>query len=198
MKRKKISSALNLSIVVMEILALLMALAETGRIGIEWYTEESNILALFSSLFFVGYIVSGKKKLPAFLKWLKYTSTLGLTVTFLVTIFVLGPMYNFNYAWLLFHNNLIFHHLLCPIVAFISFIYFDEVGKIEKKDTRLSIIWTLGYAALMIVLNIVGVVDGPYPFLRVMSQPVLVSAFWFVAIVGMAYLLSIGIRKIKR
>ena len=107
-------------------------------------------------------------------------------------------MYNFNYAWLLFHNNLIFHHLLCPIVAFISFIYFDEVGKIEKKDTRLSIIWTLGYAALMIVLNIVGVVDGPYPFLRVMSQPVLVSAFWFVAIVGMAYLLSIGIRKIKR
>lgn len=196
MTKKRISIFLNLLIIAMECAGFAMAFAATGRIGIEWYTEESNILALISSLLLIGHTVKGKK-LSGVTKWLKYTATLGLVVTFLVTIFVLAPMYNFNYGWLLFHNNLVFHHLLCPIVGFIAFVFFDETGKIKKKDTRLSIIWTLGYAFLMMFLNVIGVVDGPYPFLRVTHQPIYLSIIWFVVIVGTAYLLSIMIRKIK-
>lgn len=196
MNKKRICSLLNIAIIVLEIVGFTISLVNTGRIGIEWYTEESNLLALVAAVLYLAFMTS-KKKMPEFVRWIKYTAALGLLVTFLVTAFVLAPMYNFNYGYLFFHGNLFYHHLICPLLAVLAFVRFDEIGKISKEDTKKSMIWTAAYAVLMIVLNIVGVIEGPYPFLMVLKQPVYMSVIWFFAIVGSAFGLSTALRKIK-
>lgn len=194
--KKKICVFLNIAIIALEIVGFTISLVSTGRIGIEWYTEESNILALVAAILYLVAMTS-KKKMPEFVRWIKYTAALGLLVTFLVTAFVLAPMYDFNYGYLFFHENLLYHHLICPILAVVAFVGFDEIGKITKRDTKKSMIWTVSYAILMIILNIVQVVEGPYPFLMVLKQPVYMSVIWLLVIVGSAFGLSVLLRIIK-
>lgn len=184
---------LNVAIVLMEIVGFCMALSTTGKIAIEYYTEQSNILALVASALFLVFVLT-KRKFPKWMVWLKYTATLGLVVTFLVTIFILGPMYEFRYDFLLFHGDLLFFHTFCPIVGVITFVLFDGFGKLSMRDTLLSLLWTVGYAILMIVLNIVGVVSGPYPFLKVTEQSILISLMWITIIFALTFGVSALIR----
>ena len=193
---RKTCIALNISIILMEIIGFILNFCESGRVAVEFYTEQSNILALISSSIFLFFLLT-KKATPKWVVWLKYISTLGLAVTFLVTVTILTPMYEFRYDYLLFHNALLFQHTLCPIAGVICFVFFDKIEKLSLKDVFISLVWTIFYAALMIILNILGVIRGPYPFLRVMEQPVLVSIIWVIVIFGMAFLLSSGIRWSK-
>ena len=191
--RKKLSLIFNILIIVFEIIGFVVTLIKNGRIGIEYYTEESNILMLITSIVFVIYILFNKK-IPYYLKLLKYISTICLTVTFLVVILVLAPMYNFNYGYLLLRNELLYHHLLCPLLSIITFIYFDDIKNYTKLDNLLASLVTLIYGIVLIILNILKVVDGPYPFLQVYRQPVIVSIIWAVTILGIAYLLALILR----
>lgn len=49
---------------------------------------------------------------------------------------------------------------------------------------------TACYAVIMIVLNILHMVDGPYPYLRVYNQPVYMSVLWCFIILGGAYAIA--------
>ena len=99
-------------------------------------------------------------------------------------------MYNFNYSYMLFYQELILHHLICPILSIITFIFFDNI-KIEKNNIKYGISFTLIYAFIIIILNILKIVIGPYPFLMVYNQPIYMSIIWFILIVGLSYLISI-------
>ena len=46
---------------------------------------------------------------------------------------------------------------------------------------------TLIYALILMALNLMRVVEGPYPFLRVYEQPVYMSIIWVIVILGSAY-----------
>lgn len=76
--------------------------------------------------------------------------------------------------------------------------FLEEGGKPGKKLKRLAIIPTILYAVVLIILNAVGAVVGPYPFLMVRNQPIWASILWFVLIVGMGYAFVHLIAKIKR
>lgn len=197
MNKRKISLSLNIIIIILELIGFLLTIKENGRLGIEYYTEDSNILALISSSIFVIYILFNKK-IPKYLKLLKYTSTICLTVTFLVVIFILAPMYNFNYGFLLFHNELLFHHLLCPIICIISFIFFDGMQEYRIIDNILVTSVTLLYGLILIILNIKKVVDGPYPFLKVYNQPIYISIIWAISIISFSYLIALLLRKLNK
>lgn len=64
---------------------------------------------------------------------------------------------------------------------------FEKEPHLNTKSAFTATIPTLIYAILLIILNIVGAVDGPYPFLRVMNQPLYMSFVWFIVIVGSAF-----------
>ena len=196
MKNKKnISIIINTLIVILEIVGLICTYSFNHRIGIEYYTEDSNILGLISSLLLVIFLVNNKK-IPKWLKLFKYSTTICLTVTFIVVIFILAPMYNFNYVYLLFHNELLYHHLLCPILSIITFIYFDDLGMLDKKDSLLGLSLTLIYAVVLIILNIAKFIEGPYPFLYVYKQSIVVSIIWFIIIIGLSYFIAYILRKL--
>lgn len=103
-------------------------------------------------------------------------------------------MYNFNYGYLLFRNELLYHHLLCPILSIITFIYFDDIKNYTKLDNLLASLVTLIYGIVLIILNILKIVDGPYPFLQVYKQPAIVSIIWAVTILSITYLIALILR----
>ena len=51
MSKKKLSIIFNSLIVLFEIIGIIVVIKTNNRLAIEYYTEDSNILALFSSLF---------------------------------------------------------------------------------------------------------------------------------------------------
>ncbi|MBQ1812977.1 MAG: hypothetical protein II119_03395 [Bacilli bacterium] len=192
--KRKYAISFNILIVIMEIIAFIITYKQIHTVAIQYYTEDSNLLALISSLIFLIYLLFNKK-IPRWLEIFKYVSTTCLMLTFLVVIFILSPMYNFNYYYMLFSGNLIFHHLLCPIFSFITLIFFDNIN-VYKKDYLYSVLATSIYAVVLIILNIFKVLEGPYPFLYVYKQPIYISILWFIIIFSITYVINYILMKL--
>lgn len=133
--RRKYSLFFNMLVIWLEIIGFLILILSSHNIPIEYFTIDSNILALIVSIVFVIYIMR-RLEIPYWLRVLKYVSTTCLAITFLVVIFVLAPMYNMNYGWLLFHNELLYQHLLCPVFFMITFLLFDNFS--PDDDSKVS------------------------------------------------------------
>ena len=191
------SIIINVVIVILEIIALIIHYGSIGNgIAIQYYTIDSNVLALVSSLLFVIYLFFDKK-IPKWLKIFKYITTVSLTITLFVVLLILLPMSNFNYSGLLFSNVMLCHHLLCPILGIITFIFFDDIGDFTTKDSILSLGLTYIYSAITITLNLTGDLIGPYPFLMILDNSILESIFYFVIIYGLSYLISFTLRTLR-
>lgn len=190
MSKRKISLILNIIIVLLEIIGFSYTLINSHKIAIEYYTNDSNIIALISSLLFI--ILYRKKK--EFVKDLRLLSTILLSITFLVVVFVLSPMYNFNYRLLMFSNVFLIFHTLCPIISFISYVFFEE----GSKKKYLGLIFTLIYALVLIPLNLLNLVIGPYPFLEVNKQRLLISLLWGTIILSGSYLIGLLLYKLNK
>ena len=171
MKKKSII-ILNLIIILLELNSLSF---DYGLTSLFYYTELSNLLALITSIILV--ITSFKKKLPNYVKVLRYISTINLTITFLVVLFVLAPKGNFYNMFIL--GNMFEHHLLCPLLSLFSFMFLEDY-KLKLNNIKYPVIITTIYGFILILLNIFKVIDGPYPFLRVYNQTLLVSITYFI------------------
>ena len=186
---------LHLLMILLEIIGLITTINVMHTIDFQYYTEDSNILMLIVSLIIVYYLAFNKK-IPKWLEILNHMAVLGLTITFLVVIFILAPMYKFNYTWFLFSGAMLYFHTLCPILAIITYLFFTKTN-IENKYIPHTMIFTIIYSIVLIILNICKVVEGPYPFLMVHKQPVYMSILWILLIDGGAFLLSWGLLKLK-
>ena len=184
----------NLVLFFCEIAGLVLAVIEMGAGLFFYYTELSNILVLLSSFFFLLSFFFNVWKgcgtnFPTHL--FRFAATSASTLTFLVVVTVLIPMVGAP-VQLLFGGSMLFHHTLCPLLSMVSFMLFEkeETRNLKYKHLPFALIFTLIYGAIFIVLNVLRVYDGPYPFLRVYNQPVWMSIIWFVVIIGMAGLIS--------
>ena len=187
--KKKMALILNIAIVIVELIGFGYTLMKEHSIAIEYYTNDSNLLALFSSLLYI--VFYGKNK--EFVKDLRFITTNCLTVTFLVVVFILSPMFQFNYKLLMFTNIYFLFHTLSPILSFISYAYFEE----KSKKTYKGILFTILYAIIIVILNIIGIVTGPYPFLKIKEQSIIMTLLWGMIIIGGNYLISLAIQKIN-
>lgn len=195
--KKKISLILNILLLVLEVIGFIVLFKSGYSLQYEFYTEDSNILGLFSSLLLVICMLS-KEKTPRWVHILKYMATIGLSLTLFVVVFVLIPMADFNYQFYLFEGTMLYQHFLCPLLAIITFIFFDDLGKFNKDDVLYGLTFTIIYAVVLITLNIIGVVEGPYPFLMVRNQTILVSVIWALCLLGFAYLLAYTLGKLYK
>ena len=193
-KKKNIAILLNLLIVVFEIIAIFQIIDIKGSMNFSFYTDDSNLLALFTSLAFVFYSIRNKK-IPDWLKLLKLTSTICLTLTFLVVLLVLAPMNNFNYGFLLFYSALLFQHFLCPIISVITFILFDDINISKWKYDLLATGFTVIYGIIIITLNGVKYLVGPYPFLEIYNQPLWQTILWIIGLFSLTYAIGLILRK---
>ncbi len=188
--------ALNLVMVALEIVGAVMSWQMLGVWMFQFYTQDSNLLALAACALLTAFQLRALRTgaaIPLWAQRLKYAAVCCLSVTFLVVVLVLAPMSGGAYGLMLLEDTMLYHHLLCPIVAFLGFMLFERKPALRRVDALLPAILTLLYAAVLIALNMARVVNGPYPFLRVYAQSVPASILWALVMLGGAETLSWGL-----
>ncbi len=191
--KNTVSIILNLLIVICGCIGLTISAKADGLGMFKYYTQDSNYFALLVSFIYLIFQAKSKftGKIPSFVRALRFISSSCLFVTFTVVIFVLIPSYGFDSAaGMLFGGSSLYFHTVCPLLAIISFIFFEHEFNFSKKIILVAIIPTLIYAAIILPLNILKVLRGPYPFLYVYEQSVFMSCVWVLVIFGIAALLA--------
>lgn len=195
MQRKKAIVITNIAIVLVEIMGLIYSIIEYGWGMFRFYTQNSNYVATITCVILLIYLLTGKE-VPKWVILLRYVAMLMLVITFFVTAFVLAPMYGNAYVRMFTDGSKLYQHLLGPVLYFVSFFAFERRVPKEKKSLLIGLVPTIIYAIIMVILNICGVVDGPYPFLRVLDQPIYASIAWGIGIFGFALLVAWGVWKL--
>lgn len=175
-------------------IGLVMAVRSMGWKNFMYYTELSNYLLMTGLIIHVIYLLKGGE-MPRWVTRLKFAGVCTVTVTFVVVVTVLS--WFFGLLHLLTAGVMLYHHTICPLLAVASFLFLEK-EEATREDVRWSLLPTLLYGTVMIILNIVGTVVGPYPFLMVRYQPWYMSIIWIIVIVGGAALLSMGLRKLHK
>ena len=192
-KNTKLSLVSNLLLIIFGIIGFLSINGENNLFL--FYTNDSNILCLLSAILYVIFkIIYKEKDLPFIVLIIRYMASACLCLTFLTVVFYLAVVdalgsSNFINAYFnsllsyLGKDSFLYYHLLCPIISFISFSYFEGDRRLNKKKTiYYALLPTLIYAVILIVLNINGIVEGPYPFLMINNQEIYISIISFVVI----------------
>lgn len=205
-----VAFVVNISVAIMEIVASIIGgilhLKDYGLKIFFFYTQDSNLFLLLACVIMAVIqteMLWGKwEKTPLWVQRVKYMATCTVSLTFIVVIFVLIPLAGFDSAVdKLFTEVKLYHHFLCPLVACLSFVTLEKEPELQFKDTLYALIPTAVYAVIMTVLNILRIVEGPYPCFKVYEQSVFMSCVWFVVILGTAYGIAVGVfylNKIKR
>ena len=129
----------NIAVIIFEILGLRISIASRGWKIFAFYTQVSNLITLASS---VAFLVAGPAAAP-----LRYLSSCMLTMTFLVTLFVLVPMGG-GFNQLMLSGNGLYHHTLCPLtMLYLNYRrIFDgpyPFFRVHNQSVTASVVWTL-------------------------------------------------------
>jgi hypothetical protein len=186
---KKALIAVNIVIVVLEIIAFIHDCYAFGISLFEWYTVDSNVLQLIISAAVIFFCIKDRP-LPPVLTILHFISAVGLTVTFLIAAFVLAPEGGIAYYFI--ENVAPINHFIGPLLSVISLLFLEIVPQLPVR----IIVWpaavSLCYGVICLILNGLRILDGPYFFLKVYEQPVSTIILWFVIIallcIGLAFL----------
>ena len=194
-----IGLGINLLIIVLEIIGFIIIFRDIGLEAFCYYTVNSNILLFITSIIMCYYyirIINNKKvKDSKLFSVFRYMSILSVVVTFFVVLTVMAPQYGFFN--MIIGGSFFAHHLLCPILGLASFVLFEKYVY-SNMDTFRSLYYTLIYSTVLLFLNILKVIEGPYPFLKVYEQHVFVTVFWLIAIIGGAACFSLIIRFLNK
>ena len=176
------SIAINIVVIILEILGLRISISERKWKIFAFYTQISNIITLISS---VVLVTTGSNDFSAMLR---YLSSCMLTMTFLITLCVLVPMGG-GFRQLMLSGNGLYHHTLCPILSVTSYIALEQ----HSFAWPLPVILTFVYGIIMLIMNGKGLFDGPYPFFRVRNQSKLATVIWILVLIGIISAISVGI-----
>lgn len=192
--KKLLAVIINISIIIMELFAFIVCLKNDGISCFKYYTQDSNLFLMFASIIYTIYTITDKddKQVPHWITLLKYSATVCVATTFLVVMTILAPIMG-GYKVMVIDGTMKFHHLICPILALITFIFLEKHELNVKKDALLAMIFTVAYGIVAVSLNIFKIMDGPYPFLKVYEQSLLMSIMWVILMNGSTYLLNISI-----
>lgn len=193
MNFKNSSLIVNSLIIILEVIGFILVFNELGINSLQYYTEDSNLLLLISSIILVYYL-SKNKELPSWFKSFRHIAVVSTTLTLIVVLTVLSWTTDMGLYHLLFGGSMLYHHTLCPILAILSFIFVEKYDEIKVIK---GLYFTIVYAIIMIILNVLKIVEGPYPFLRVYEQPILHSIIWTILILAITYVIALILKKVN-
>lgn len=112
-----------------------------------YFTTDSNLLLSLSSLYILLYRFFGKR-LPKSVYIFKFVGTFCVMVTFFTVAFFLSPTLGFKkmFTW----TNLVLH-FFCPMLALISFLFFEKF-LIQKKHIITSLIPVAIYGLVYFIM----------------------------------------------
>ena len=175
-QREKINLCGHVLLLLFELLVVIHAFAGEGFATLRFYTTDSNLLCGVASALFL--LQRGKP--DTMVRLLRFVATSCLLVTFTVVLLVLGPQNGYAHEFL--GGTRLFSHLLCPFLSLALFLTGEE--RAPQRWVGYALFITLLYAIPMIILNGMGLVSGPYSFLKVREQSLASTLFWIVVILG--------------
>lgn len=191
---KRAVLTVNLILVILEMIALIHDIRAFGAEMFKWYTIDSNVLQLVVSVLVLYCCIKGRDISGTVTK-LHFISAVGLSVTFLIAAFVLAPEGGIRYYFL--DNVAPINHLLGPVLSVVSLLFLEKSGKQSHWIIIYPAAATLLYGLICLVLNAVGILDGPYFFLQVRVQPAGVIILWLAIIAVLCIFLAGVYYKIK-
>ena len=161
-------------VLLLEVRGLSISISRKKWCVLIFYTQLSNMVTAVSVFFLV---IMGQH---LWITNIRYLSTCMLVMTFLVTICVLIPMGG-DAKKLLWSGNGLYHHVLCPMIATISYLLFENHA--GRMMILLPVLVTLAYGLIMLYLNAKRKIDGPYPFFRVHEQSLKATVVWIIVLI---------------
>jgi hypothetical protein len=153
---------LDVAIVVFVIFALILmmtahtddSLSARGWGALKYYTVQSNLLCALSSLVMLVFsLIKKNSVIPDWLFIFQLVGTTVVTVTFLVVIGFLGPVYGYGFMYL--RANLWFH-LIVPLLGMVKMLLITPRRAYPFSVTLWGILPTFLYGAVYSVINAVG------------------------------------------
>ena len=145
MKKLNTSLILNILIVILVIIFTLFMVLDihfmkevkllevTSLENFKFFTVDSNVLMGIISLTMIIYELKLKnnkiKEIPKYIYILKMVGVSAVTLTFIVTLCFLSPMYGF-YA--MYNNSNLFFHLVIPLLSIISYVFYEKYNNKYK------------------------------------------------------------------
>ena len=173
----------NLIIIILEIIAFSKSLKGRDiKKSFVYYTQLSNLIALIASILLVA--MGGKP----FAMVLRYISVCMLVMTFLVTTCILVPMSR-NPRGLLFSGSGLFHHLIIPLFSTWSYMFLEK--RVSIYWAVMPILFTLAYGLLMLYLNYIKKIEGPYPFFMIRSMGTKLTTIWMACLMVVISIISL-------
>lgn len=152
---------LNVLLLLLEIVSLVLILAVPlnlwgiETVGIEsfkFYTTQSNLLLTLSTILVIIFTALVKykkvKQVPVGIMLLKLMSTACTTVT-MISVVLFTPfadLFDFGSRIVLFVDSNLFYHLICPTLAVVIFLLFENKTNIKLKQLWFCLIPTALYA----------------------------------------------------
>jgi len=194
--KKKIALILNCSLIVLEILGFMIAYKTGQDLNPAYYTEDSNLICLIGSLLYVIYYIR-KKENGKTVNLIRFISTLNLTITFVVTLFLLSREYGLYE--IMIENEFILFHTICPIISLISYLFFEKYKNIKNSKIMYKApVPTLIYGIIIWAFNLLKIYDGPYQFLRVYENKLTTSLISFFGMGLGLYIITFVLYEIKK
>lgn len=190
MSKKKLALIISIITVILELIGFGRSLFIDRDFSLSYYTNDSNILALISSLLFIIFY----KKDIDLVKDIRFVATSCLTITFLVVVFILCPMYNFNYKLLMFTDNFLIFHTIVPIITIFSYIVLED----RSNKNYLCLVFTIIYSVILVGMNVLYLIEGPYPFLMIRDQSPLISLLWGLLIISGSYVIGLSLNFLNK
>ena len=114
---------------------------EVGWGTYRFFTILSNLVMGAISAMCIPFAVDGLRyqnyHLPRWYANLLFMGATGVTITFLLSLLVLSPMYGFYYI-MVYSNSKLFH-LICPLLSIILFLFINSDHNIKFKSSLIAI-----------------------------------------------------------
>ena len=173
----------------------LLSIAKMGMF--KFFTVQSNILMAIVALILLIYdkkLIDKKiKEIPRFLYILKLIATSAVTLTFLVTLLFLSPMYGF---YNMYNNSNLFFHLIVPVLSIISYVLFTKECD-SLKNAFYGIIPTFLYSIYYITEIVIHLNNGGlsyrYDFYNFLQGNIYNAFFAVPGMCFVSFLITLGL-----
>jgi len=200
MKRKNLRSWLNILIAILVAYGyyLMIFHAEgplqgNGMRSLKYFTVLSN---LFEGAACIYFLLHSNQETDAFRDVLKYVASCAVTLTLIVVLVFLGPIFGYTF---MFRGANFYFHLLIPLLAIGEFVVFNET-KMEKRENGYMMLPIFLYGIYYlgnIALNGIGVFPNKNDWYGFFLFGNIAAVFIIMALFGGDYLIGTLLRKIN-
>lgn len=180
--KKNFAFVISIITIILEIIGFIIRPKLYDLPPIAFFTVISNCVALFSSIMLIIGLIT--KKFSKWMTVIRYTAVIMLAVTFLIVFFVL--IWFVSPYELLIAKHSCIQHIIVPLISFISYFFFEDHVQSKKAVIPFMAISVI-YCVIIVTLNALNKIDGPYPFFmtNVFGLPLVIL---FCCLIAFAFL----------